>query len=90
MLRRFLNKITREHLVVFAPALLAAAKKIVLVHNHPNGDPEPSEADVIVTNDAIAAGTLLEIPIADHLVIGALDGGFTSMRNAELCDFETA
>ena len=47
----------------FCPAL-------VLMHNHPSGDPTPSEADIRVTRDLIRAGQLLKIEVLDHVIIG--------------------
>jgi len=55
---------------VFRLAIATSANSIVLVHNHPSGDPTPSEADVKVTRDLIRAGQLLKIEIVDHIVIG--------------------
>jgi DNA repair protein RadC len=55
---------------VFRPAILAEAAAIVLVHNHPSGDPTPSEQDIKVTRDLIRAGQLLRIDVLDHLILG--------------------
>jgi DNA repair protein RadC len=55
---------------VFRMAVLAGASAIVLMHNHPSGDPQPSEADIKVTRDLILAGQLLKIEVLDHLIIG--------------------
>lgn len=55
---------------VFKPAIAANAAAIVLVHNHPSGDPTPSEADIKVTRDLIRAGQLLKIEVLDHIIIG--------------------
>jgi len=55
---------------VFKPAIAANASAIVLVHNHPSGDPTPSEADVKVTRDLIRAGQLLKIEVLDHIILG--------------------
>jgi DNA repair protein RadC len=55
---------------VFRPAIEANAAAVVLVHNHPSGDPTPSEADIKVTRDLIRAGQLLKIEVLDHVVIG--------------------
>ena len=52
------------------PAILANAAAIVLAHNHPSGDPSPSEADIKVTRDLIRAGQNLKIDLIDHLIIG--------------------
>jgi len=56
---------------VFRQAISANASAIVLVHNHPGGDPSPSEADVKVTRDLIRAGKLLKIEVLDHVILGA-------------------
>ena len=55
---------------VFKPALSANASAIVLVHNHPSGDPTPSEADIRVTRDLIRAGGVLKIEVLDHVILG--------------------
>ena len=55
---------------VFKAAITANASAIVLVHNHPSGDPTPSEADIKVTRDLIRAGQLLKIDVLDHVVLG--------------------
>ena len=55
---------------VFKSAIAAGAAAIVLVHNHPSGDPTPSEADIKVTRDLIRAGQLLKIEVLDHVILG--------------------
>lgn len=55
---------------VFKTAIAANASAIVLVHNHPSGDPSPSEGDIKVTRDLIRAGQLLKIEVLDHVIIG--------------------
>jgi DNA repair protein RadC len=55
---------------VFKSAILTNAAAIVLAHNHPSGDPTPSEADIKVTRDLIRAGQLLRIELIDHVVLG--------------------
>lgn len=55
---------------VFRSAITANASAIVLVHNHPSGDPSPSEADIKVTRDLIRAGQLLKIELLDHVILG--------------------
>ena len=55
---------------VFKPAIAANAAAIVVVHNHPSGDPTPSEADIKVTRDLIRAGQLLKIDVLDHVILG--------------------
>ena len=55
---------------VFKAAIAANAAAVVLAHNHPSGDPTPSEADIKVTRDLIRAGQLLKIEVLDHVIIG--------------------
>lgn len=55
---------------VFAGAISRRAAAIVLAHNHPSGDPTPSEADIRVTRDLIRAGQLLKIEVLDHIIMG--------------------
>jgi len=55
---------------VFRLALITSAASVVLMHNHPSGDPTPSEADIKVTRDLIRAGQVLKIEVVDHVVIG--------------------
>ena len=55
---------------VFRPAIIGNAASIILLHNHPSGDPTPSEADIKVTRDLIRAGQLLKINVMDHVIIG--------------------
>jgi len=55
---------------VFRHAIAANAAAVVLVHNHPSGDPSPSDADIKVTRDLIRAGQLLRIEVLDHIILG--------------------
>lgn len=55
---------------VFRPAIVAAASAIIIMHNHPSGDPSPSEADIKVTRDLIRAGQVLKIELLDHVIAG--------------------
>ncbi len=61
---------------VFAPALSEAAAAVILIHNHPSGDPTPSPADREVTRQLVEAGRLLGIPVRDHVIVG--NGRFAS------------
>jgi len=63
---------------VFRDAVRAAAAAVMVVHNHPSGDPEPSREDLEVTERLVKAGRLLGIPLLDHLVIA--EGGYVSLR----------
>lgn len=58
---------TRE---IFIQALLSSAVQIILCHNHPSGDVTPSAEDITMTGTVKAAGTLLNIPLKDHIIIG--------------------
>jgi DNA repair protein RadC len=64
---------------VFKPAILSGSAALLLGHNHPSGDPEPSAEDLALTRRLAAAGTLLGIEVLDHLVIGEA-GRFVSLR----------
>lgn len=61
---------------VYRAAIAESAASLVLVHNHPSGDPTPSPEDREVTRQLAAAGAVLGIPILDHIIIG--DGRYTS------------
>jgi DNA repair protein RadC len=55
---------------VFRAAIACNAAALVLVHNHPSGDPTPSEADIRVTRDLLRAGQVLKIEVLDHIILG--------------------
>jgi DNA repair protein RadC len=55
---------------VFRTAVIAGSAALILMHNHPSGEPEPSEADIKVTRDLIRAGQLLKIEVLDHVIVG--------------------
>jgi DNA repair protein RadC len=67
---------------VFVYAIVARAAAVVLCHNHPSGDPSPSADDRAVTDQLVAAGKLLDIPVMDHVIIGR--GRYTSFAEAGL------
>jgi DNA repair protein RadC len=67
---------------VFRPAVRRNAASIVVVHNHPSGDPTPSPDDIAVTRAMIEAGRLLDIEVLDHLVIG--QGRYISLKEKGL------
>ncbi|HNS17354.1 MAG TPA: JAB domain-containing protein [Bacteroidales bacterium] len=69
--------------VIFSTALLAAASSIILAHNHPSGNHEPSQADITLTKKAIQAGSLLDIQVLDHLIITP-DGTYFSFADENL------
>lgn len=68
---------------VFKPAILGNAASIIVAHNHPSGNLEPSHADLVVSKRLVEAGKLMEIPVLDSLIIG-YDGRFTSLAERGL------
>ena len=64
---------------VFRPAITHSAAALILVHNHPSGDPTPSVEDRAVTKQLSAVGRTVGISIVDHVVIG--DGRFVSLAD---------
>jgi len=90
------NRLIREHTVsigsldkalvhprdVFRPAIAHGAASIILVHNHPSGDPTPSEQDILLTRELCMCSKVVSIEILDHVIIGA--SGYVSMKLREL------
>lgn len=90
------HKIIREELVsvgslnlsivhpreVFALAIREAAESILLVHNHPSGDPSPSKEDIFVTQRLVEVGKLVGIEVLDHIIIG--NGSYVSFLEQNL------
>jgi hypothetical protein len=68
---------------VFRAAIICSAAAVVLMHNHPSGDPAPSQADVKVTHELVRAGELVRIEVLDHVIIG--HPGWASLRELGLC-----
>jgi len=56
---------------LFKAAIRRNAAAIIVVHNHPSGDPTPSPDDIAVTRAIVSAGKLLDVSVLDHLIIGA-------------------
>jgi DNA repair protein RadC len=77
---------------VFRVALVTCAAAVILTHNHPSGDPTPSESDIKITRDLIRAGQLLKIDVLDHVIMAeprptpdatpAVARGWLSLREA--------
>lgn len=63
---------------VFQRAILANSASIILVHNHPSGDPTPSPEDISLTKALVEAGKLLDIGVLDHIIVG--DNCFASLK----------
>ena len=68
---------------VFRPAIRQNCPSIIVVHNHPSGDPTPSPEDVAVTQQLVEAGKLLDIEMLDHIVIGS-GNRFVSLKERGL------
>jgi DNA repair protein RadC len=69
---------------VFGPALREGAAAVILLHNHPSGDPEPSREDVRLTKQLVQAGGLLDIKVHDHLIVGSGSWRWCSMSQRGL------
>ena len=67
---------------VFKPAITASAASVILVHNHPSGDPEPSEEDLTITKRLVEAGELLGVQVLDHVIVA--ERGVVSLRSRNL------
>jgi DNA repair protein RadC len=67
---------------IFKAAIRHNAPKIIMVHNHPSGDPTPSPDDVAVTRAIVQAGKLLDVDVLDHMIIG--QGNWVSLKERGL------
>lgn len=67
---------------VFRPAVEYGAYAIILAHNHPSGDPNPSKSDLEVSRKLLRAGNLLQMPLLDHLIVG--HNSYISLNKAKL------
>jgi len=90
------NRVIREELVsigtlnfslvhpreIFAPAIKESAASVILVHNHPSGDPAPSREDIQITTRLSEVGRIVGIEIIDHIIIG--DGCYISFNEQKL------
>ncbi|MCR5661582.1 MAG: DNA repair protein RadC [bacterium] len=65
---------------VFIPAIANSADSLIVAHNHPSGDPEPSPADLALTEKLAEAGKILSIKLVDHIIIGK--GSFVSLNRS--------
>jgi len=70
---------------VFKPAVKKSAAGLILVHNHPSGDPMPSREDIEVTKRLVEAGRIMGIEVLDHIIIG--DRDYVSMRGRGIMQF---
>ncbi len=67
---------------VFSPAVRRGAAAVIVAHNHPSGDPEPSEEDVLLTKRLLESSRILGIRLVDHVIIGS--GRYVSLRDEGL------
>lgn len=72
---------------VFRPVIMGGAAAFICSHNHPSGDPAPSEADTHLTRNLREAARIMDIPLLDHVVVGTVEGdpkkiGYYSFREA--------
>ena len=78
LFRGTINRTTVYPRELVKEALYYNASAVILAHNHPSGDPTPSPEDVALTRKLVEAGSLLDIPVLDHLILG--DGKFISLK----------
>lgn len=69
---------------VFAPALRERASAVLIAHNHPSGDPQPSSEDSALTKRLVEIGRLVGVPLLDHLVVGEAPTRYVSFAEARL------
>ncbi len=69
---------------VFRTAIIRNSASIIVFHNHPSGDPSASAEDIALTKAIQQSGTLLDIPLLDHIIIGA--GSFVSLKEKKIID----
>jgi DNA repair protein RadC len=65
---------------IFREAITHNAAALIIIHNHPSGDPSPSEGDLVLTARLVKAGELVGIPVHDHIIVGG--GRYVSLREA--------
>ena len=82
-----ITSVTVRAAEVLRPAVVAAVPNLILVHNHPSGDPNPSGADVALTKDLEQAARTLDLALLDHIVIG--DHCFVSFKDRGIIPFKS-
>ena len=68
--------------IIFSIALALGAAAMILIHNHPSGNPKPSTSDINLTNNLVKAGKFLDLPVLDHVIIAGKS--FTSLSDSGL------
>lgn len=76
------NRALVEPRDIFRPAIAYGAASIILVHNHPSGDPTPSKNDTLLTQKLCLCGKVLGIEVADHVIVGI--SGYVSLKRRGL------
>ncbi|HWZ22086.1 MAG TPA: JAB domain-containing protein [Cytophagaceae bacterium] len=79
-----LNKVSVDPVEVFSFAVAKKCKRIILVHNHPSNNPEPSKADIKFMDEFVRGGKLLRIDIVDHIIITEI--GYSSFKDLKYLD----
>jgi DNA repair protein RadC len=69
---------------VFETAVKHHAASMILIHNHPSGDPTPSREDIAVTERLVKAGKVMDIPVLDHVILG--NNRFASLKERGLLE----
>ena len=77
-----LNSSSAHPREVFSDAIRKGASAVILCHNHPSGDPTPSDVDIRITKQLAESGKILGITVADHIIIG--DGTYVSFIEEHL------
>jgi DNA repair protein RadC len=76
---------------VFREAIRASSAAVILMHNHPSGDPTPSSEDVRITKQLVQAGSIVDIKVLDHVIVGRASGkenpAYVSLRELGVVDF---
>ena len=67
----------KENDLNFKEAIKKSSKSIILIHNHPSGDTNPSDDDIQITKRLVKAGDVLDVKVLDHVIVG---DGFFSFR----------
>lgn len=79
-----INQAIIEPRELFKSAILSNAAQMIMVHNHPSGNLEPSKADTMITDRILKLSGLLGIPLADHVIVGGDNTRYFSFREKEL------
>ena len=81
-----ITSVTIRTAEVLRPAVVEAVPHLIMAHNHPSGDPNPSSADVAITKEVYRAARVLDLNLLDHIVIGGED--FVSFKDRGIIPFE--